>query len=783
MQIAKHVSSVSRKLIRRAKLHMDSRLNTARLMIKTLLQEELSEAHLGLPEPARQHLDRFREFLQAFYTTKFGCYPPNPREQTNSVFEPAVLSAMRCDFECLYGFLVDQSFNTAEDSPFLATGGICTLQCVQSFDIRYKFTSLPQPLPLLPDVPETKKSRKSWLAPRNDKIRPAERFLSHAALIRASNTDDGGLLENDLVRAYRKFEEDFIFSPAKADKPERVSQVDARKVRWILVYCIYQTLRSVTEVPPQVRHRDGVPYHLAVGTDMLPPWKEDRAKYPPASSHRGPTAEHTGPRGRSMTTSAVQRPTLTSNTEIKPDVDYFALANNTAPDASAAITHETPVNSTLSTPQGSKSLMRGLSRNNTVRRSLSFFSKSFRASSPSVSAQYRQNTISSISLNGKRPAYHEIVIHGYGNGTNPVYMATEYVASANQTPESQKSVPSRSPSTTANTRSLSNASKSSDGSAISGVSASTAATAETAASSIATIHDYPPSTSKKRKEKAPCSAPVPPQKKKQQDGQGGQEDDDYHQDEEPPLPVLHPEPKTPEVTASLPDFNSIKPQLVNLTQKALPKRPKIPKRTSSTPSTPKSMRERPSSKMWKRYSTPPPIASFPSAPDLGAPLVEPTKPNLTTIPSASSTTYASLSPTPSASGASTPNPAFSLSLGGGQAAALLRSHFRRTISGLEELLPGGARWTGEVDGDDGAQENDSSRSRRNCSSYKRRVVGAGGEKEDEDKKEGCGEEEDEEEEDLLEERMRREDGDDGQTPVTVDVWEQFADLGGLTRLD
>ncbi|KAJ2901425.1 uncharacterized protein MKZ38_001855 [Zalerion maritima] len=494
-----HVSSVSRKLIRRAKNEMDSRLNAAGTMLRSFLEEELSETHLGLPAGSRIHLERFRSFLREFYADKcgLGYFPAVPIEKQKdlktSVFPPTIFYIMRRDFECLYGFLVDAGFSTAEDSPFLATGGICTLQCVQSFDMRHRFVSLPQPLPLLPDYVEpTTSRRKSWLG-RNDKAsRPDYRLLAHAALLRASNMEDSSLLENDLVRAYRKSEEDYIFNLTKAEKLDKVSLVDARKVRWILVYCIYQALRSVTEPPPQVRRTEGVPYHLATGTDLLPPWREDRVTYPPASCHRLPPGS-TRNRGRAHSMSAASGSAwshcpsqhLSTNTEIKPDIDYFALANK------SATTQNTPLNSTPGTPRRSRSLTRSKAASSTIRHSLSIFSKHPRNGSPPPSN--RKSAVPVEPHHRRTPTYHEIVVHGYGNGTQNVTMATEYVTTPLHEPTS-------SPGATAANRSLSNASKSSDGSADSAATvatAATSATASTASSSAPSELRKPPLNSPK----------------------------------------------------------------------------------------------------------------------------------------------------------------------------------------------------------------------------------------------------------------------------------------------
>ena len=58
---------------------------------------------------------------------------------------------------------------------------------------------------------------------------------------------------------------------------EDVSVVDARKVRWILIYGVLQTLVSAIQAPPEVRDTTSARYPLCILTNGLPPWDEDPA--------------------------------------------------------------------------------------------------------------------------------------------------------------------------------------------------------------------------------------------------------------------------------------------------------------------------------------------------------------------------------------------------------------------------------------------------------------------------------------------------------------------------
>ncbi|KAH7329451.1 hypothetical protein B0I35DRAFT_45149 [Stachybotrys elegans] len=391
-----HVSFVTKKLLRKERSDLDSRLYQAADILRNFAEQELSEAHLGISAGGRAHLEHFRSFLMSFYTQQLGYFPPRS-------FDPDTYRAMREDFEALYDLLVDESYTTDGRLPSLAVGGICAIQHVQSFDARYGFQSLEHPLPLLPQSqPEKVSRRRNWL-PRGDRVKPSERLAIHTALIDASNWKET-VFRNDLVRAYRRFEEELVVSPQKADRREKLSIVDARKVRWILVYTVYQVLRNITDEPPEVRDDTAVPYHLAISAKDLPPW--DDAPVLSGPSSRRDSSTDASPL---VTWSDGESKHPSSGIEIKPDIDYFALTHK---DPSTERKGSLPSSSTTTTPvmSRSNSFSRVLVRSNTIRKSMGIFksgSMTSASSSPPVPPLPKQ-------------PYHEIVVHGYGNGTNNV---------------------------------------------------------------------------------------------------------------------------------------------------------------------------------------------------------------------------------------------------------------------------------------------------------------------------------------------------------------------------
>ena len=380
---------------------MDSRLYKASDMLRNFFDDELSDAHLGIPPGPRAHLERFRSFLLSFYTSKLGYYPPQE-------FDHELYCLMRDDFEALYELLMDTTYSSSETLPSVAVGGICTLQLIQAFDVENGYEPLEHPLPLLPQHAGASRTKSvgRMLLLRGDRPTLGQRLTTHVALANASNWHEDAF-RNDLVRAYRRFEEDSVAAPNRGDRQEKVSVLDARKVRWILVYAIYQALRSVTDVPVEVGDDLDAPYHLAVSVDDLPPWQHTQAM--PALLRRQTDEAVAASSGEVCWGDAEVPSSAAGRIEIRPDVDYFALTHRTRPEAPRNNRSDSmPVVSAggPAVPLRSSSLTQALSRSSTFRRSMMLFKP--------------LSTAPSSSSLSSRPAYHEILVHGYGNGTNDV---------------------------------------------------------------------------------------------------------------------------------------------------------------------------------------------------------------------------------------------------------------------------------------------------------------------------------------------------------------------------
>jgi len=101
-------------------------------------------------------------------------------------------------------------------------------------------------------------------------------------------------VSNDFLEAFIRFE--------KGDRAADSDPYGARRGRWVLIYCILQTLASVSVDTPNMRYVNDVSYHLNPRLRGTPPWKGANQNVQEAShvgSHcwtvRATWQQHEGP--------------------------------------------------------------------------------------------------------------------------------------------------------------------------------------------------------------------------------------------------------------------------------------------------------------------------------------------------------------------------------------------------------------------------------------------------------------------------------------------------------
>jgi hypothetical protein len=282
---------------------------------------------------------------------------------------------MYSDFRSLYHYLVDPNSTPSITNNKPAGGGLCVLQTIEAFDGRHRFETLPHPIPLIPSLEDAERSlhttreRKNSLNPL--RRRKAEREfrdrIAAKSLVDASNRD-WSVSSNPLVRRVEQFETRNV-----SDEFEDVSLVDGRKVRWILIYAILQTLVSVTYAPKEVRDPEGLSYALCCHPPNVMPWLV----------------------GSAGEAKRAEKKLKLVTTELEPDINYLQTSSSSSSLSSRALKERRKSLPLSIVSNTSTSSLRGL-----------LMSRSTSAKTKTVS----------------KPAFCEIFVQGYGNGLNEAQM-------------------------------------------------------------------------------------------------------------------------------------------------------------------------------------------------------------------------------------------------------------------------------------------------------------------------------------------------------------------------
>lgn len=254
------LSNTTKALITKASLEMELHIRRVVRTVGNFLEGELSSEKLGLSKPARDHLDHFRGFLHSFFLDKLGYFPPTDNEDN---FDKDIWRDIHDEFRTLYDYLADTQTVSDTFSDRGVIGGVCVHQNVDAFNQRHSFEPLPHPLPLLPDLTPVRRTTESQVTLRNFLVRVESDFRPSVrqALSDASNSP-ADLLERPILQEYVRFERQKL--------EEKLSIAEARKVRWLLIYCTLQMLVSIVSAPAEVTDALSAPYPLCVSTSACP---------------------------------------------------------------------------------------------------------------------------------------------------------------------------------------------------------------------------------------------------------------------------------------------------------------------------------------------------------------------------------------------------------------------------------------------------------------------------------------------------------------------------------
>ncbi|KAF2725571.1 hypothetical protein K431DRAFT_260352 [Polychaeton citri CBS 116435] len=401
-------TNTTKALITRASLEMDLHISRVTKAVGGFLEEELGPEYLGLSRSAREHLDRFRSVLHSFYVEKLGYFPPSPRTSSHK----QLWHQMHVDFQCLYEFLVDTNSN--DEGPSNKTmlfGGVCVLQNVKAFDERHGYSPLPYPLPLIPESSIAKKSTEGQkglrgfklartLSSSGDKMQGPRQALAHA-----TNSQNPDATQNELVQEYHRFERQRL--------EEKITLQEARKVRWLLIYCTLQMLVSITKAPSEVRDTETPSYPLCVLTNGCPPWQEGEVQQVEVTEPVGRKSADLSLMPNHPADEAEDKISIHPDCEADSAEDYFIMSRKTS---HADLTMTPPPLRVSTTLNGTTSLRSHVlsSIGNFARK------KSLRRTATAPGSLTEDATFQVAAPPSTPPrtksSYCEIVIQGYGNG-------------------------------------------------------------------------------------------------------------------------------------------------------------------------------------------------------------------------------------------------------------------------------------------------------------------------------------------------------------------------------
>lgn len=375
-------------MIYRARLEMDIRLERANDSLTSFLEDELSTAHLGLGKNARIHLDQFRSFLYSYYVGKYGYWPPSSFDSATAYSRSTYLS-MYYEFRSLYEYLLDPGSTTSIQNNKWASGGICVLQNIRNFDSRRQYEPLPHPLPRLPNEGhdhsygtstasgeqscKQKVSMNSLISKPiilgGKEVHNRRKQAVSASLATAANRSPN-IVSNPLVKEYIHLEKNVMLDEHK------ISITNGRKVRWMLIYGMLQTLVSVTQMPTEVTDTEDVSYGLCCKIPKQRPWMIGIAPSPANSE-------------------------TNVKLEIQPDVNYLAMHGSESTTSLASLKSRQFAKSVSREHSPSSANVKLIIPQTSVRRLLP------------------KRSCSKEAVLVLKPNFCEILVHGYGNGLNP----------------------------------------------------------------------------------------------------------------------------------------------------------------------------------------------------------------------------------------------------------------------------------------------------------------------------------------------------------------------------
>lgn len=293
LQEIEDVSLPTKAHLERAHLELQVRIHEVEDSLSKFYFDDAHFAQEDLPHTIRQASDRFRKFLRQFYEKEYQSWPIKTG-QPGLWLDRTIIDRLQRDFDALYEYNVDRNVSWDDDDendrkrPNLlksanslnfgldAEDFRMLLGVFQNFDCRLNTSNIPHPYPLLPgSIPAPAATKKSvFRGKKQDKIRESRVAHAYAEASNASRLSRE-YAANALVKAFVQFE--------KADQPGDVDPREARRERWIIIYCVLQTVAGISVDVPNLSFKGNVSYFLNARLHDLPPWSPTEKTFMDAS--------------------------------------------------------------------------------------------------------------------------------------------------------------------------------------------------------------------------------------------------------------------------------------------------------------------------------------------------------------------------------------------------------------------------------------------------------------------------------------------------------------------
>ena len=282
MQESGDISLATTAHLERAHLELQARVHEAEDRLTSFYFDDAHFAQEDLSPTVRAASVRFRKFLKQFYEKEYQNWPIR-RGQRELWLDRTIVSRLQEDFDALYEYHVDKNveWNGGDESEdrkkrvllksangqSLGLDGedLRMLSVFINVDCRLNASHVPHPYPLLPpSIPGYPSASKSVFGgKKKDKARESRIAHAYAEASNASSMSPQ-YADNDLLEAFVRFE--------KSDQPGDVDPREARRERWIIIYCVLQTLAGISVDVPNLTFNGQVSYFLNTQLQGLPPW-------------------------------------------------------------------------------------------------------------------------------------------------------------------------------------------------------------------------------------------------------------------------------------------------------------------------------------------------------------------------------------------------------------------------------------------------------------------------------------------------------------------------------